>query len=219
MQKRLAVTALAVSFVAATAAGARAELVQAQSVSDTLSGTALLSNNAVPVAGNAVSINGLYAVDVTLSNLGTANTTQVLAVTYAPNLANGEVHFFFVGGPQTTGVTLTQLDFYRVGFYNPGTDTGQRATINVSAALSGTTPTWLMISPTALTFNGGMPTQDIVLYDAVRAVFTFTTPGTSRLQIDYIANPEPGTMALFGLGAAGLGAFVWRRRKSKKPAA
>lgn len=34
-------------------------------------------------------------------------------------------------------------------------------------------------------------------------------------------NPEPGTLALFGLGAAGLGAMAWRRRKSakaKKPA-
>jgi hypothetical protein len=28
-------------------------------------------------------------------------------------------------------------------------------------------------------------------------------------------NPEPGTMALFGLGGLGLGAMAWRRRKAK----
>lgn len=51
-------------------------------------------------------------------------------------------------------------------------------------------------------------------------LFKGSTPGVSGVLIDNVViNPEPGTMALFGLGAAGLGAFVWRRRKSKKPAA
>lgn len=40
--------------------------------------------------------------------------------------------------------------------------------------------------------------------------------GVSGVLIDNVfINPEPGTMALFGLGAAGLGAMVWRRRKAK----
>lgn len=45
-------------------------------------------------------------------------------------------------------------------------------------------------------------------------------PGISALLIDATRiNPEPGTMALFGLGAAGLGALVLRRRKAKLAAA
>ena len=45
-------------------------------------------------------------------------------------------------------------------------------------------------------------------------------PGISALLIDNTRiNPEPGTMALFGLGAAGLGALVLRRRRAAKASA
>lgn len=43
--------------------------------------------------------------------------------------------------------------------------------------------------------------------------------GNTQFQIDRISNPEPGTLALFGLGALGLGGFAMRRRKAKKAAA
>lgn len=47
-----------------------------------------------------------------------------------------------------------------------------------------------------------------------------TGTGNSGVLIDNVyINPEPGTMALFGLGALGLGGFVWRRRKAMKLAA
>ncbi len=48
------------------------------------------------------------------------------------------------------------------------------------------------------------------------------TPGGSgnvQFQVDRISNPEPGTLALFGLGALGLGGFAMRRRKARKAAA
>jgi hypothetical protein len=35
------------------------------------------------------------------------------------------------------------------------------------------------------------------------------------LTLDAVSNPEPGTIALFALGAAGLGAFAWRRRRRR----
>lgn len=49
---------------------------------------------------------------------------------------------------------------------------------------------------------------------------TNNTAGTvTGVLIDGVyINPEPGTIALFGLGAAGLGAFAWRRRKAAKAA-
>lgn len=44
--------------------------------------------------------------------------------------------------------------------------------------------------------------------------------GVSGIVLDNVVlNPEPGTIALFGLGLAGLGGFAWRRRSAKKPLA
>ncbi len=44
--------------------------------------------------------------------------------------------------------------------------------------------------------------------------------GVSGVVLDNVVlNPEPSAMALFALGAAGLGGFAWRRRATKKPAA
>jgi hypothetical protein len=44
--------------------------------------------------------------------------------------------------------------------------------------------------------------------------------GVSGVVLDAVVmNPEPSTVALFALGAFGLGGFAWRRRAAKKPAA
>lgn len=51
-------------------------------------------------------------------------------------------------------------------------------------------------------------------YDTISLTFNFDTTGDT-LQLDSIANPEPGTCALFGLGAAGLLGWTWRRRKAR----
>lgn len=65
----------------------------------------------------------------------------------------------------------------------------------------------------------------ITLPSAPYANFTFyldnlgTGTGTSAVLIDHVfINPEPGTVALFGLGALGLGGLVMRRRAAKKKA-
>ncbi len=60
--------------------------------------------------------------------------------------------------------------------------------------------------------------------DFTGLVLDFTTVGggdNSTFKLDAISNsinPEPGTMTLFALGAAGLGGFVWRRRGTRRPA-
>ena len=58
-------------------------------------------------------------------------------------------------------------------------------------------------------FTGAIPT-----YTTFRAVFTLGVGGT--LGVDMVSNPEPGTLALFGLGMAGMFALAWRRRNAAK---
>ncbi|MCE9635019.1 MAG: PEP-CTERM sorting domain-containing protein [Planctomycetes bacterium] len=51
-------------------------------------------------------------------------------------------------------------------------------------------------------------------YNVISLTFNFDNVGDS-LQLDAFSNPEPGTWALFGLGAAGLAGWSRRRRKAR----
>src|SRR6185436_14187613 len=51
-----------------------------------------------------------------------------------------------------------------------------------------------------------------------QVVLTFTVgagAASGRFEIDAVSNPEPGTLALFATGAAALGGFAWKRRRSR----
>lgn len=60
-----------------------------------------------------------------------------------------------------------------------------------------------------------VPAVDRDLVDIVRLNFIFTGGAGTSFAVQAVANPEPGTFALFGLGIAGLGFTVLRRRKRK----
>lgn len=49
--------------------------------------------------------------------------------------------------------------------------------------------------------------------------YTGTNIASGNIVFDLVANPEPGSIALFGLGSLALGGFAWRRRKARKAAA
>ena len=96
-----------------------------------------------------------------------------------------------------------------VSFREPGGLFSSSYGINrvLTAADSGRT---LFIDiPTAV-----IPAIDRNDVETVSLTFVMIGPGTS-FGINAVANPEPGTIALFGLGALGLVGLVRRRRKAK----
>jgi hypothetical protein len=67
------------------------------------------------------------------------------------------------------------------------------------------------------------PGFDFGYFDRLVLTIQFAAAGGPNvddafLQFDAVANPEPGTMALFGLGALGLGGLAWRRRRARRSA-
>ena len=165
---KIAAIAAVVVLVLGLTSVAYANLTTANSVANTLSGTALLVNNQVRITAQGSTINGLYAFDVTLSGVSVAGTTQIVTASYMPGSTGGDLGFYLYTGAQTTLITLTQLDFYRVADgYNPSTDTGKRGTIVTGLALS-TDPLSLHLTAADLTLNGGLVLADLNLYDAVR---------------------------------------------------
>lgn len=96
----------------------------------------------------------------------------------------------------------------------------------ITAAMAGTNPRLTGSESTANWTTAGAFAFGTTIYDTLDLTLRIrdTTggatldPGGSTLGFDAIANPEPGTMALFGLGALGLGGFAWRRRLAAKKA-
>ncbi len=208
--------ALAAAALAGFAAAARADLVTAQSVVALTNGSAILNDNFFPFsfADRASVLDGLNAIDVTLS-AGGNDTEEWFVIQYGPGSPAGEVAFVIAPGANTAFVSLVHLDFYRAGDYSPSADAGRRASIDVSRPMIAGNITDLRFAWTDLTLNGGMQIGELAAYDSVRAIFRFQFQNTSRLTIDAISNPEPGTLALFALGAVGLGGLAWRRRNAR----
>lgn len=147
---------------------------------------------------------------------GTGNGSFTMAVDFF-NQGNTDIGLIFFTGHASTGVavTVTQVDFFSSALTN------NQATISVSDSLTFITAASQSYVPNLLsTANvAGYSTQSNFSFnDIVRVQFTFSVTGYTSgatFEFDAIANPEPGTIALFGLGAAGLGGFAWRRRKAR----
>ncbi len=76
----------------------------------------------------------------------------------------------------------------------------------------------VLVPMPASSFSGPMA-FDFTDIRTVRVLFTLPQvhTGQTRLLIDAVANPEPGTMALFGIGALGLIVRARRRRLRRTP--
>ncbi len=72
-----------------------------------------------------------------------------------------------------------------------------------------------ILIPSAATPMGFVPLSERDLVEAVQLQFTFTGGAGTSFGINAVVNPEPGTIALFGLGLAGLGGTALVRRKRR----
>lgn len=61
-----------------------------------------------------------------------------------------------------------------------------------------------------------IPLSERDLAQAVRLQFGFTIGAPSSVAINAVVNPEPGTVALFGIGLLGLAGAVRARRRNRK---
>lgn len=66
---------------------------------------------------------------------------------------------------------------------------------------------------------GGINLTDRDLVQSVQLTFNFTGGSGTSFHVDAVANPEPGTLALFGLGLLGLAGVARSRRRRNRAAA
>lgn len=108
------------------------------------------------------------------------------------------------------------------------TDTATLNTVSSSSpfTVNGTSNQTLVLPGSGGTSNytlGGSFAFGTTVYDRLNLTIRLTNnsgttliAGGSSIGFDAISNPEPGTFALFGLGALGLGGMAWRRRAARR---
>ena len=179
--------------------------------------------NAVPPPGvstipSGVNSDELNAIDGVLTgySFNLAANPQVVTVLYTISFVGstvalgGDLHVFIynwatVGSPTTVLRDITWVH---------GAESAAWTGINQSF-VNGDTQQVFGANDLSnyTTITGGF---DRNLADTLLLTFRVTTSGSGDVFVfDAVSNPEPGTMALFGLGALGLGGLVWRRRGRK----
>jgi hypothetical protein len=161
---------------------------------------------------NVSSADGSLVFDLTLAGTGPRDVF-VLAQWSSPQTAETLPQIVIFTGT-VSGAFLSSLEFD----YGESASASWTAPTAADGALVGGANrfSFNFVSGTyALTSSGGFGAGST--YTSVAMTFQFPNTG-DQLQLDAVSNPEPGTFALFGLGAAGLAWAVRRRRAAKRAA-
>src|SRR6188768_50582 len=158
------------------------------------------------------------------------NTYLVLTHTSGNLLATWTINAALSQGLTDIGATFT---FYKDPASNMGvsnmaqivlTDSnGNTATLSTNLSMStGTGPYSISTVFSAYTLNNVSGTFTAANVNAVSFTFAVGATGSKTFgldAVDVIDTPEPSTIALFGLGLAGLGGGLLRRRRARRAAA
>jgi len=188
------------------AAPARADIEYASgvvSLLETGGGTAVPGSS--PFAGAFGTPDG-SALSLSYPAQGAPGTSYEVDVNYSftgYRAESGRNRFFVVVDGTPTGVVTGRI----VGWNGTAPTAFDVTTLNGT----GNVDTWFPI------YSEGPTAADTITSVTVKYFLTDVGAGSS-VDIDTVANPEPGTLALFGAGLVGLGLYV-RRRRGKKTAA
>ena len=181
------------------------------------SGNIGTATNPANIAGAPDAAYLLFSGDGNMGG-GSGSGTFTMDVDF-PNQGQNDIGLLFFTGHSSFGVTVA---ITQVVFTSSNSGTNNQATnsvINFTLVFitAASQPNVANMLPTANQAN--YTTQSNFNFGQIsRIQFTFTVTGYTlgkTFEFDAIANPEPGTMALFALGAAGLGGFAWRRRRTR----
>lgn len=164
----------------------------------------------VTFSGNATGSAALNRL-IQLDFLYTGGFGGVIGTNY--DFAVGEngygmvVEFGAISIDPGASVTLLQIGFSEIG--SPGF-----STFVISQAITAADAGNRIFIPIPSTGVNSVALLNRDLVDAVRLEFLFQG-NTTSVGINAVVNPEPGSFALFGLGALGLIGLVRRRRKAR----
>lgn len=199
--------ALAALVLVCGASSAFADLVKAQNV--TFSTTAGTFSSGPVNALNGQLVDNLLVLNASLT-AGAPGTIDVTVI-FPVNGPRGEAPIRIA----TTSATTAGVTVARIAYYNQAGTFANRLEFTTFAggnALPSATDTMFRPTGGGTSFGSGFT---LGTYDAVVITLNVASVGNA-VSIDMIANPEPGTIALFGLGMAGMFAFAWRRRNAAK---
>jgi hypothetical protein len=170
--------------------------------------TAIVSSGALGVnwttASIATSGDGLTSNGPALSYPAGSTETVVFTI---PDSWRNDLRVF-VETPSMPGVSTTAWQVSAV-FSDSG---GGTSTYSGAAtfAFSGSTIVLSTFSPTVGFLGAGRTLTTLTL--TIQNVSGAAQGGA--INVGLVSNPEPGTLALFGIGALALGGAAWRRRKA-----
>ncbi|MCE9635976.1 MAG: PEP-CTERM sorting domain-containing protein [Planctomycetes bacterium] len=194
MKRKILPALFAYASIAVFGAAARADFASGGSVFSDAGGIVTGSG------GTIGAVDGSYFLGAVN---GTGFTQQIL---YDATWSTGQTHprFEIAVGSITGTVTIDEIDLLDAGGTN-------------GIAYVFAVPAVLTAGVNIIDVNVGDPLNLIFgtgFSNYTTASFTFSASAGSSVQFDAVANPEPGTLSLFGVGAVALGIWVRRKRRS-----